>query len=109
MLEGDRRFVTAVRLTFASRVVVFRAVPDNDTLAAVEIEAFHAPDEVWVTISADTPWTACIGRKGVAAGSSRRTSGPATIPLGWRPVAVDVAAGSGVADQPHQPTRTVRK
>lgn len=63
LLEGERRFVTAVRLTFTSRVFVFRAVADDDALAVFEGVPFLERDEVSIKVSAEPPWAACIGRK----------------------------------------------
>jgi hypothetical protein len=62
-LEGDAPFISAVRLTFESLAVVFRAVPDDDTISVVEGGPFPEPDEVRVTATDAAPWVACVGRK----------------------------------------------
>jgi hypothetical protein len=61
LFEGDPRFVTAVELQFESRSAVFRAVADDDTLAAslgqIESEAY----ETLVEVSDSELWLNYVG------------------------------------------------
>jgi hypothetical protein len=59
--EGDPRFVTAVALRFDSLTAVFRAMPDDDTLAASVGALNPAADQVLADVSRDFPWANCIG------------------------------------------------
>lgn len=63
LLDGDPQFLCAVRLTFESLAVVFRAVPDDDTVSVIEGGPFPEPDELLVTATDSVPWAACVGRK----------------------------------------------
>ena len=65
VLDGYPSFVTAVRLTFESYRVVFRAVPEDDTITVADDGAFPASDELLTTVTAAAPWAGWIGR-GVA-------------------------------------------
>ena len=61
LFEGDPRFITAVGLRFESVSAVFRAVPDDDTLAAGLGPLEPEPDEVLVEAGDRGPWPACVG------------------------------------------------
>jgi hypothetical protein len=61
LFEGAPRFITAVGLRFESASAVFRAVPDDDTLAAWPEPLVPEPDEVLVEAGGREPWAACIG------------------------------------------------
>jgi hypothetical protein len=62
LLEGDARFITAVVLRFESLTAVFRAVPEDDTLAAGVGAITPDEGEVLVDVSRDAPWAECVGR-----------------------------------------------
>jgi hypothetical protein len=61
LFEGDPRFVTTVGLRFESLSAVFRAVPDDDTLAASLEPLVPEPTETLIDASQSAPWSACVG------------------------------------------------
>jgi hypothetical protein len=61
LFDGDPRFVTAIGLRFESLSAVFRAVPDDDTLAVSLGPLEPDPDETLIEVVNSTPWSACIG------------------------------------------------
>jgi hypothetical protein len=61
LFEGDPRFVTAVGLQFESLSAVFRAVPDDDSLAASLEPLVPEPSETLIDASQSAPWSACVG------------------------------------------------
>src|SRR5262245_34833222 len=61
LLEGDPQFITAVELQFESMSAVFRAVPDNDTLAVSLGSLKSESDETPVEVSNSAPWSKCLG------------------------------------------------
>jgi hypothetical protein len=62
-VEGDSPCICAVRLTFESLAVIFRAVPEDDTISVAEGGPFPAANEVQVTATDTAPWVDCVGRK----------------------------------------------
>lgn len=58
---ADFSFVTAVGLRFEHLAVVFRAVPDDDTLAASVGMLAAGPDEEVIDLCGELPWSACLG------------------------------------------------
>jgi hypothetical protein len=61
LFRGDRAFITGCALRFERLTVVFRAVPDGDTLAAAIGGAEPEPDESLVGVGGSPPWAACLG------------------------------------------------
>lgn len=61
LFEGDPRFVTAVGLRFESLSAIFRAVPDNDTLAVSLESLIPEPSETLIDASQSAPWSGCVG------------------------------------------------
>lgn len=61
LLEGDPRFVTAVGLRFESLSAIFRAVPDDDTLAVSLGPIVPDPDETLVDSGSSAPWSDYVG------------------------------------------------
>jgi hypothetical protein len=61
LFEGDPRFVTAVGFRFESLSAIFRAVPDDDTLAVSLGSLVPEPTETLIDASQSAPWSACIG------------------------------------------------
>jgi Family of unknown function (DUF6334) len=57
----DHPFVTAVALRFESLTAVFRAVPDDDTLAVSLGPLAAEADEEVVDLGGDPPWASCLG------------------------------------------------
>ena len=55
LFEGDPHFITAVALRFDELTVVFRAVPDDDTLATGVGTLTPAEDEVLADMSHEAP------------------------------------------------------
>jgi Family of unknown function (DUF6334) len=58
---GDHPFVTAVALRFEFLTAVFRAKPDDDTLAASMGTLVAAPDEEVMNLVGEPPWSSCLG------------------------------------------------
>jgi hypothetical protein len=61
LFEGDSRFVTAVGLRFEFLSAIFRAVPDDDTLAVSLESLVPEPNETLIDASQSAPWPACVG------------------------------------------------
>jgi len=61
LFEGDPRFITAVGLRFESASAIFRAVPEDDTLAATLGPLTTELGETLVEAGGSAPWSACIG------------------------------------------------
>ena len=61
LFEGDPRFVTAVGLRLESLSAIFRAVPDDDTLAVSLGSLVPEPTETLIDASQFAPWSACLG------------------------------------------------
>jgi len=61
LFEGDPRFVTAVGLRFESVSAVFRAIADDDTLAASLSPLIPDPEETLIEAATSSPWLECIG------------------------------------------------
>src|SRR5947199_6340246 len=61
LFEGDPRFVTAVGLRFEFASAVFRAVADDDTLAASIGTLEPESDERLIEAGNSEPWSECIG------------------------------------------------
>src|SRR5438067_2203994 len=60
--EGDARFVTAIALRFESLTAVFRAVPDDDTLAlSIGGPLAASPDEAVTDATGTPPWADYAG------------------------------------------------
>lgn len=57
---GDSAFVTAIRLRFKGNSVTFRAVEDDDTVAA-EWDGSESGEGVWVDVSGHPVWSECVG------------------------------------------------
>jgi hypothetical protein len=60
-LKGDLPFVVAMGFQFESIAVVFRARPDDDTIAAITGPLERLPDEVMADFSNAAPWSDCLG------------------------------------------------
>jgi len=58
LFEGDPRFVTAFGLHFEVLSAIFRAVPDDDTLAVSLGSLVPDPDETLIDASHSAPWSA---------------------------------------------------
>src|SRR5262247_160154 len=61
LFEGDPRFITAVELQFESKSAVFRAVADDDTLAASLGPLKSELYETLVEVDDSEQWSKCIG------------------------------------------------
>ena len=61
LFEGDPRFITAVGLQFESLSIVFRAVPDDDTLAATLGSLLPERKEILSSAIDFEPWKKCLG------------------------------------------------
>ncbi len=61
LLGGDPRFVTSVGLRFESLSLVFRADPDDDTLAVSEGPLVPKADETRFCADHIHPWDSCRG------------------------------------------------
>lgn len=61
VFADEHPFVTACALHFDRLTAVFRAVPDDDTLAASVGELVADPNEITVDTSGLHPWSQCIG------------------------------------------------
>ena len=59
--ESDPRFITAVSLRFEFLSAVFRAVPDDDTLAVRLGALVSEPFETLSEVSCIAPWSECVG------------------------------------------------
>jgi hypothetical protein len=61
LFEGDPQFVTGIGLRFEALAVAFRAVAEDDTLAA-NIGSLQAEaGEVIVPATTVSPWSCCLG------------------------------------------------
>ena len=60
---GDETFITAVGLTFESLSVVFRAMPDDDTLGLTLGRLESEPHETLVDVGTFDLWAQCLGLK----------------------------------------------
>jgi hypothetical protein len=61
LFDGDPAFITAIALQFEHLSVVFRAVSDDDTLAASVGALAAEPEEEIADLSTQRPWSACRG------------------------------------------------
>lgn len=61
LFQGDPKLVTGCALRFERLTTVFRAVPDDDTLAATTGAPEPGPDESVIDVSGSPPWAACLG------------------------------------------------
>ena len=61
LFEGDPTFVTAVGLRFESVSAIFRAVPDDDTLAVSLGLLVPEASETLIDASSALPWLVCVG------------------------------------------------
>jgi len=61
LFEGDPQFVTAFGLQFELLSAIFRAVPDDDTLAVSLGSLVPDPDEALIDASHSAPWSAFGG------------------------------------------------
>ncbi len=61
LFENDPKFITAIGLQFESLSAIFRAVPDDDTLAVSLGRLIPEADETLINSSNLTLWSACIG------------------------------------------------
>ena len=61
LFQGDPRFVTAISLRFASLSAVFRAAPNDDTLAVTFGSLDSDTEETLVEADTTQPWSACMG------------------------------------------------
>lgn len=61
LVGGDPRFIAAVELRFESFSVIFRAVPNDDTLAVNVGSLVPEPDEVLSEAADRAPWSVCVG------------------------------------------------
>jgi hypothetical protein len=60
LFDGDQRFVTAVGLRFATICAVFRAMPDDDSLAVTVGRLEPEPHETLIDATHFAPWAACV-------------------------------------------------
>jgi hypothetical protein len=58
---GDHPIVTAVALRFEFLTAVFRAVPDDDTLATSVGPMAAGADEEVIDLDGESPWSSCLG------------------------------------------------
>jgi hypothetical protein len=61
LFEGDEKFITAVGLRFETLSAVFRAVPDDDTLAVTIEHLKPDAEETLIDATNSAPWSACVG------------------------------------------------
>jgi hypothetical protein len=61
LFDGDQRFITAVGLRFATICPVFRAMPDDDSLAVTVGRLEPDPHETLIDTTHFAPWAACVG------------------------------------------------
>jgi hypothetical protein len=61
LFERDPHFVTAVGLRFESVSAIFRAVPDDDTLAVSLGLLVPEASETLIDASSAVPWSDCVG------------------------------------------------
>lgn len=61
LFDGERPFITAVALRFEHLTAVFRADPDDDTLAASVDPVAAGPGEVVTDLCGVAPWPGCLG------------------------------------------------
>lgn len=61
LLDCERPFVTTVALRLEHLTVVFRAISDDDTLAASVGPLVAAPTEITEEAGGELPWTDCVG------------------------------------------------
>lgn len=61
LFEGDRSFITAFALRFEHLTVVFRVVPNDDTLAVAIGSLVVEPSEIVEEVEGSRPWSECIG------------------------------------------------
>lgn len=59
--QGDPRFVTAIELRFEFLTVVFRAMPEDDTLAVRFETLVPESNEELVELESSAPWSEAIG------------------------------------------------
>lgn len=61
LFEGSPQFITAVGLRFEAAAAVFRAVAEDDTLAASFGPLEPEPGEMRVEVGRSAPWSGCLG------------------------------------------------
>jgi len=61
LFDGSPRFVTAVGLRFEAASVTFRAVADDDTLAASLGPLDPESGETLIEVGRAAPWSGCVG------------------------------------------------
>ena len=61
LFEGDPQFVTAVCFRLESLSAIFRAVPDDDSLAVSLGTLVPETTETLIDASQYAPWSACVG------------------------------------------------
>jgi len=60
--DGEYTFITAFAFQFEGLTAVFRAMPDDDTIAANIGHLKAESDEIVLDVGGWSPWPECIGR-----------------------------------------------